>query len=417
MTFAIYGHWGMGKSSALRLLRERARDIAREHGVLERLKLCEYVASAYEPLPVSASVSLAQRMFTALVNDIGEAINMWAADQISSGEITFSEKIDPRFLAGRSSILQNMATTLPKLIDFDKILQEKIQGTNGDCVLLVLIDDLDRCTSDFIWQILNFIQQLSDVPNLFFILAVEPDYLKNAIERVLKPIYDGSSKEVSADFALEKYIQYHINVPNMKEDRLHSFIEKLMNNYEEGSYLAQEVTKNIELLNLVIQATKGEHILTPRFVIRFLNILRSELATNLKRASSESNRQLIIKEVLLNLTWPRFYEECFKPTQEGPHVKISKNRFGLLELYCFRVINFDNTEEDRENLRQVGSTYNHYLFNSDDHSIKRELVTYLGTEPHWYSQESNLAKNAGLNRNLPNETLEENIIKLNPIET
>jgi KAP family P-loop domain len=225
MTFAIYGRWGMGKSSALKMLKEKVLCIAKREGVSERFKLCEYVASAYEPFAMDARITLAQCIFTTLsgsnsraIQLLGEQINSYREGIIKTGP-------DRHIIARDSYTLQEIATNLSKLIDFDQILQEKMLGNDGkSCVLLILIDDLDRCTDNFIWQILNFIQQLSDVPNIFFALAVEEKCLKSAVDK-LSSKHDN---ETDSDLALEKYIQHEISVPNMSEDSLPHFIEKLL---------------------------------------------------------------------------------------------------------------------------------------------------------------------------------------------
>jgi hypothetical protein len=398
MTFAINGYWGMGKSSALKMLKKKVLAIAEREEVKQQLKICEYIASAHAPFAMDARITLAQRIFIALsgsgsraIQQLGEQINSYKDDILVPGQ-------DKHVIARDSYILQNITTNLSRLTDFAQILQERMQGEDGKAyVLLVLIDDLDRCNNNFIWQILNFIQQLSDVPNIFFVLSIEEDHLKSAIEKFSRwDTAPRDQKNANVDFASDKYVQHAIIVPAMSETSLPNFIRTLMpvagEATKETDYVALAIIENISLFLMVLNVKRGEQPLSPRLVKRFLNSVRSELANRMQQADTQEKRLKVVKEEMLKFTWTRFYEDCFLPTLSERNTQ-SRDAFGLLEAICldFRLGEIRSGEDLLTQLKRLLKEPFDLQGYNQGTSPNLELVKYLGMEPYWFMEQSSTA--------------------------
>jgi hypothetical protein len=397
MTFGVYGRWGMGKSSALRMLKEAAeQEAGRTDGgtkdVSERLKICEYIASAYEPFAkeMDARITLALRIFTTLAGSPREAIQAWAEEAFAIGERAFPED-STTAIAGSSAILEEMARTLSRLIDFDKILQKKMRGSNDEsCVLLVLIDDLDRCSTDFVWQILNFIQQLSDVPNLFFVLAIEEEHLKKTIEEHSLHI---DNVRIDPDFASEKYIQHSVTVPDMEDEDLKHFITKLMtgstgNSDDPNGVIATLYTENVQFIQLGLRAMEGERVLTPRSVKRCLNAIGLDLRIRLATARTSQERQKILKERILQYVWRPFYKEYFLLARNQNDKKDRRQVFEELERACRRFATDGDDDMLNFELRNISARYGPMWgakLNLAE-TVNRSLARYLGMPPYWFQK-------------------------------
>jgi KAP family P-loop domain len=392
MTFAIYGRWGMGKSSALRMLKEAAVEAAAgEDGVgkdvSDQLKICDYTASAYAPFEMDARITLAQRMLTSLAGGKSEAITLLAPEAFSFGGNALSGENKLDTIAGATYTLQHMASTLSKLIDFDKIIQKSMKRSDGKpCVLLILIDDLDRCSTDYVWQILNFIQQLSDVPNLFFVLAVEQNHLRKTVEE--NSSYS-SETPIDPDFALEKYIQHSIVVPDTSEADLKHFVTELMKNSQDDDDPAAVVSKviidNVRFL-YGLRAMKGERALTPRSVKRCLNTIRPDLVYRLPTVSATRDQQKILKERILEYVWPSFYYTYFQPARLQDDWKSKLPMFEELEDACRDFAKETDVARLEFNLRRISLKYGPSWDSELDlvKTVPQSLAKYLGIPPFWF---------------------------------
>ena len=96
---------------------------------------------------------------------------------------------------------------------FDDLISAELGGAvdhpGERKVMVVVVDDLDRCSPTFVHSVLETVQQWSDVENLFFFLAVDRDVLSEAIRQRTVP------NAVTSDVALEKYVQLSIEIPEL----------------------------------------------------------------------------------------------------------------------------------------------------------------------------------------------------------
>lgn len=109
--------------------------------------------------------------------------------------------------------------------DFEDILKEtKFKR------LLVIIDDLDRCTPDRIIDNLEAVKLFLNVPNTAFIIGADPRIVKHAVEyRYSKNVKstDDNFNEIVKDY-LEKVIQIPYSLPKLSDSEVETYISLLM---------------------------------------------------------------------------------------------------------------------------------------------------------------------------------------------
>ncbi len=395
MTFAIYGHWGMGKSSALRMLKEEVLQLAEKNPTIDvgQIKVCEYIASAYQSfesdaqIGLDARVTLAQRIFTTLAGEEGEALQQFLGEAIAIGANVLPDGVDPRRSSGSNYILTQVVKALIKLMDFDSVIRKRMQSPDGKSyVLLVLIDDLDRCTTNFVWQILNFIQQLSEVPNLFFVLAVEQEHLKNTVK---KHSLHNAETPTDPDFALEKYVQHTISVPDMSETGLQVYVEKLLgdspNSLDYTGVVGNVIIKNVQFLDDGLRAASGERRLTPRSVKRCLNTISLDLQERFKLATTPTEQQKVLKQRILEFVWFPFYQHYFFPIVMRDKRKNMGRMFEDLEEACAAFKLNENGAMLRFNLESISTRYKFWDTELDlVKDVTHSLARYLGNAPFWF---------------------------------
>ena len=91
--------------------------------------------------------------------------------------------------------------------------------------LVVLIDDLDRCMPDTIIETLEAIKLFLFVPRTAFILGADERLVRYAVRRRF-PEIPGEKVEVGQDY-LEKLVQYPVRVPPMGRSEMETYINLL----------------------------------------------------------------------------------------------------------------------------------------------------------------------------------------------
>ncbi|MGE8429635.1 MAG: KAP family P-loop NTPase fold protein [Sphingobacterium sp.] len=109
--------------------------------------------------------------------------------------------------------------------DFDELLKAtKFKK------LVVIIDDLDRCTPDRIIDNLEAVKLFLNVANTAFIIGADPRIVKHAIEFRYKEkgkIADANNDDIVKDY-LEKLIQIPYNLPRLSDSEVETYISLLI---------------------------------------------------------------------------------------------------------------------------------------------------------------------------------------------
>jgi len=88
--------------------------------------------------------------------------------------------------------------------------------------LVVIIDDLDRCTPERIIYTLEAIKLFLSVPKTTFIVAVDERIIEYSVKRNY-PLIDEKSLDISRDY-IEKIIQLPINIPELSSKDIENFL-------------------------------------------------------------------------------------------------------------------------------------------------------------------------------------------------
>ncbi len=107
---------------------------------------------------------------------------------VFEGEEAGAEDIGAQDRVESYIMLQLIARKTGQLADFPRLLDEYLsKGVDSRPSKLVLVvDDLDRCRSEFIGEVLDVLQRLSAVDNLFVMLGVDREVLLTAIREGIK---------------------------------------------------------------------------------------------------------------------------------------------------------------------------------------------------------------------------------------
>jgi hypothetical protein len=249
LTLAVYGEWGVGKTTLLRAIDERISERCavawfdmweyknQEHVIAQ---LLDVIAGA---LPQGSGIARELRKLSRVA---------LASASVSAGNVSFSGK--------------DLLGELDRLWEGPKVetrqLEALVQGwrSEGDKRIVVIVDNLDRCLPEHSVELLEQITSLFGFSGVVFLLAAERERLASAVEK------KHDLPEGEGLLYLEKIVQVEFRVPGLYREQVLRWIDSLT---EEPFQLTAEEAR-------LLAETAGWN---PRQIKRLLNNVRIQLCT------------------------------------------------------------------------------------------------------------------------------------------
>ncbi len=359
-SIGIYGDWGSGKSSLMRMVEKQYEQqddtlVIKFNGWLfEGYEDAKTVLMGRIVDEIIAKRSLGQKAIKAAAKLL-KRIDILKAGMALGKYAIATAVAGPAGLAavGSLDILKRIADT-----DYEKYITSKKAGEDAEEAyrsniqdfhsnfnelieesglkkVIVFIDDLDRCSPDTIIGTLEAIKLFLFTKHTAFVIGADERLIKYAVRRRF-PEIPGDNTEVGRDY-LEKLIQYPIRIPPLNAMELTTYInllfaelhtdageydlvrEKIMQRKnEQGGYefmfdgnnasqmlnkVPNELKESLSLSAQIIPVLTGGLNGNPRQSKRFLNtlLLRHQMAAS---KGIELNKRILAKLMML---------EYFKP--------------------------------------------------------------------------------------------------------
>lgn len=267
VTIGVFGDWGSGKSSIEKIVKEQMEteeevlvlffngwvfegyDDAKAallesiiKGFQENKKIFEKIKDQSKKLLKSVDwMRVAGFSFKNIIIPAAGAYltgGLSLVPQLAQGLATLNPKdLVTKIKSGEAeellkSFLKNSSNEAPILVrNFRNDFSEMIDKS-GIKKLVVIIDDLDRCTPDRIIENLEAIKLFLNVEKTAFIIGADPRVVRHAIEYRFKPRIDAPKTESSndriVDDYLEKLIQIPYKLPKLSDSEVESYISLLI---------------------------------------------------------------------------------------------------------------------------------------------------------------------------------------------
>ena len=297
-TLGVDAGWGMGKSSLMRKMEvslQSKRDVetvwfnawtAEGHSVLEGL--IKSVLDKIDPNILRRTLRRKHLMsgvrvvmsIVAGVLRVGNVVDkIW--ERIS---------IDPR---ARNQMRDLMVHAMDEWI-------KRGRTTNGR-LLVVFIDDLDRCSPTNVFQVFEAVKLYLDTQGFVFIIGFDSTVVSEAILAEKK-----YSKQITSRDYLDKIIQILYQVPVPDEEQVQVFIEQCL----ESSNTASLFDPSIR--SLVTERNSRN----PRKIKRFINMF--VLGYGLDRDWAELGASDLVKLLIMQLYFPDFARLLQGTAQRDP---------------------------------------------------------------------------------------------------
>jgi hypothetical protein len=282
-TVGLYGPWGSGKSSLLNgLQRELERDGTAipvffdawryertEHIVVPLLHRVYEVVARLDDARLAGQL---RRALAALVFSVNFKVAGVGVD---------AKKIQENWTSGGPTALDE---AFGRPFEEMRKVPEVLDGRR----IVVLIDDLDRCSPNSVVQVLEAINVVMDVPGFIFVLALDYDLLVRAVNQ--------RYPHVSGHSFIEKIVQLPFRVPQFAFDTPHALVE-LLPDFGSGDALA---TAFLEIAHAGLAGN-------PRQVKRLFNTYL--VLARVLKVRGERGHALLLALLGLQLAWPQEYRE------------------------------------------------------------------------------------------------------------
>ncbi|KJR46050.1 Phage T7 exclusion protein [Desulfosporosinus sp. I2] len=385
LTVGLFGSWGVGKSTLLKLVENKINKLDPSKKKIVCISLNSWMFEGYDDAKSAIMESLLRTLednqpaFEGLKEDIKSLVKRidfirLGATVLKHGTPFLMGAMNPAVAAITAAQYMTEEKRAVILEDLKKVWKEKEQDPKDTMVenirlfrkefkdlldkskignLVVMIDDLDRCTPERVIETLEAIKLFLSVPKTTYIIAVDTQVIKYAVEKKYPKINEDTIR--FSDNYIEKIIQLPIYIPElseldlknyllllicelfMKEDVLNRFLDKLSedNLFLSGAKVDLEYLKKalgtftedqfrsndlIGFINMFQTISVASDVMActlkgnPRQAKRFLNtfLIRKSLAKIYYKKDPEFNYSILAKLMSLEYIDEKLFKDLYR---------------------------------------------------------------------------------------------------------
>ncbi|GBC60414.1 hypothetical protein DENIS_1366 [Desulfonema ishimotonii] len=283
-TIGILGEWGTGKTSLMKMIREK---IDQEENILtvwfnawrfaqEEHPIVPLVATIFQALGEKEDFIENKEDKNRLTKALGSLV--YGLSIKSSLKVPgfggIQAELKPRDVIERMETADNpkakaaISHATERSIYYGAFESLSDIRLDGDKKIVVLIDDMDRCLPDHVVKLLETIKLVLSQPHFLFILGISRTVIEGYLEHRYRQEY--GLTEFRGSQYLDKIIQLPFFLPPHSE-RIKEFAKKLLKYFEEE--------KDYENIQVIADIIGPACYYNPREVVRFINklIISSEI--------------------------------------------------------------------------------------------------------------------------------------------
>lgn len=297
-TIGLYGKWGSGKTSIINMMLKELENQEENKNDDEK-----FIIIKFEPWNFSDNEQLINQFFIRLASEFRSKEDE-KRDQIGDALINYSYALElSKLLPFEGSVIapvligstKKLGKKLKNNIDEKDIIKQKqyvidrLKKNRKN--ILIIIDDIDRLSSEQIRQVFQLVAYVANFPNTIYLLSFDKDVVVKSLEKV----QEGNGEEY-----LEKVIQMPIQVPKMKNNVvINILIAKLSQIIDINNLDEKEYKYFIESLDYISPFISG---------IRDVNRLYNTFYFKYKGIASEINFTDMLCLIFLEINFNRVYE-------------------------------------------------------------------------------------------------------------
>ena len=276
ITLGIFGGWGTGKTSLMKMLFESLREnreiipvwfdawrYQNEPNLLIPLLFAlrdgskDYL-ERYKKTPLAKTVSSFAAFMDAFLFALASGLEVGFDVSGLSARYNAKDALEAAKKISQSKEQISGTIGVPLHYDIFTYLDKKVKEIMKEGVkkYIIFIDDLDRCSAEKALSLLETIQLVLNIKGFVYVIGVD----RNVIENVVKSKYPGEIGIDKASF-LKKIFQVFFTLPPVKSNDLSIFIGRLLENEIKDS-------KELAAVSKIIENSAGSN---PREIKRLVN--------------------------------------------------------------------------------------------------------------------------------------------------
>lgn len=206
------------------------------------------------------------------------------------------------------SALKSRKTIIPRIeshAQFQKLFEDIVHNTKNPKMPIIAIDNLDRCDDESVVSILSMIKTFLDDPKCFFIVACDQD----AIIKHLQGKKDRFDQRYAKEF-LGKFFQVSLYIPNQIKGQLYEYAKSQLGVFGSGIEFDPDVadifanagTKNPRKIRQFVY----------NFAIAYKIASIKEYEGTIAKGAVTGNMPFLAKITVIREDWPEFFQKLEK---------------------------------------------------------------------------------------------------------
>ncbi len=277
-TVAVFGPWGQGKSSLMKLLQQALQRHPQNRGESDQTVHCVW----FEPWKYHSREEIWQGLALTLVQQVQKQSNLARELRRKRGPVT---KVVAKGLwntlfgfIGRGKWGEELVEAVARepwspahLHLFEEQLQslfdylEPERGQENRKLLVLFVDDLDRCLPEPAVAVLEALKLVLSRPGLVIVMGIAEREFYRVVEELYTQSRAGSGDRIRPDWGkdyLRKIVQIPFHLPKVTDGDFHGYVEQCLKDSRVEQALPEAAWR------LVLQRVCRENL---REVKRFLN--------------------------------------------------------------------------------------------------------------------------------------------------
>jgi hypothetical protein len=317
-TIGIFGGWGTGKTTLMRMMRKRLDD---EGEITVWFNPWQFEKERHLMVPLLQTLKF--ELETKHKDQLKEILRT-----IGDIAISLTRSLKPEINLGITKIAFDAKELVKEeeekkdFVSLYFVLNQKLKETIKEIKkdrIVIFIDDLDRCLPDKAMQVLESIKLFLDVEGYVFVIGLD----RSIIQKCVNKKY-GIESGISGTDYIKKIIQVPFNLPGLREQEVKIYIHQLKGLLKEIR-TEEYVEKYIDIISRGMEAN-------PREIKRFIN--NFILVNQISISETEPDKLLVL--LILQLRWEELFEKI---------AKYKKDFLNKLKFYIDNKKKIDLTDE------------------------------------------------------------------------
>lgn len=221
--------------------------------------------------------------------------------------------------------------------DYEMLLKKLVKKKTKIDKFIIIIDDLDRLSTQKMVEALNTLKTLMEIDKCVFIVPFDDSILKDALNTRIVSEFDNEQQTIESEFILDKLFQFRFYIPPLINSDMKDYTLNIIKN--ESTDLAN-MFDDEELEEIVKRVFMYGGLKTPRQIKKIINTFSNNMLLFSERISEgkvdskllDKNGKLMIAKIsVLQSDFNDFYDELFiDPDICEKMLKANKNEYKSL---------------------------------------------------------------------------------------